>query len=131
MEKSVESVGSGAAVNTMADHRPTVDHFEASVLSSLRDVYDHLQEKGLSDDQKHLEGTDFLAFLKGMAAASSNIMLPAPPSTLDRPLSAYFISASHNTYLTGHQLYGSATVDGYKTVSSLRLFHIRARSLGR
>jgi hypothetical protein len=117
MEKSVESGGSTAAVKTTSK----MDHFEASVLSSLRDVYDHLHEKGLSGDQTHLETADFSAFLAAMADASSNIMLPAPPSSLDRPLSAYFISASHNTYLTGHQLYGSATVDGYKTVRLRRL----------
>ena len=112
MEKSVESGGSTAAVKTTSK----MVHFEASFLASLREVYDHLHEKGLSDDQTHLETADFSAFLAAMADASSNIMLPAPPSSLDRPLSAYFISASHNTYLTGHQLYGSATVDGYKTV---------------
>jgi hypothetical protein len=102
-----------------------MDHFEASVLSGLREIYNHLQEKGFPDDRKHLKGADFSAFLKAMADASSNIMLPAPPSSLDKPLSAYFISASHNTYLTGHQLYGSATVDGYKTVSALDFFILR------
>ncbi len=117
MEKTVESGGSAAAVLASPD-RPKMDHFEASVLSSLRDVYDHLHENGLSGDQKHLESADFSAFLKGMAEASNNVMLPCPVSSLDQPLSAYFISASHNTYLTGHQLYGSATVDGYISVSA-------------
>jgi hypothetical protein len=118
---------SSAAATTIPDHGATMDHFEASILSSLRSIYDRLPEERLPDDQKHLEGTDFSTFLKGMAAPSNNIMHPAPVSNLDLPLSAYFISASHNTYLMGHQLYGSATVDGYKSVSEL--FYLRVQPL--
>ncbi|KAK3116032.1 hypothetical protein LTR53_004038 [Teratosphaeriaceae sp. CCFEE 6253] len=43
--------------------------------------------------------------------------LPLLPSntnaTLDRPLNEYFISSSHNTYLLGHQVRGTSSVEGY------------------
>lgn len=45
-----------------------------------------------------------------------NAAVQFPETDFSRPLKDYLISSSHNTYLVGHQLYGDASIEGYKTV---------------
>ena len=56
---------------------------------------------------------DFLAYVTSPAAS---FMLPAADQDFSWPLSSYFISSSHNTYLTGNQLYSVSHADAYKNV---------------
>lgn len=73
-----------------------------------------------SSDASHLDaagGTrDFDDFCKYMASADSNVTTPFPHSDLTWPMSNYFINSSHNTYLTGNQLYSESSTDAYKNV---------------
>jgi hypothetical protein len=94
----------------------TVDVFEHSTLDALKTFHGHVKKEALPADQKQLETQDFAGFLKYIGSAESNALSPPPAEDLTHPLSSYYISTSHNTYLTGHQLYGKATVDGYKNV---------------
>lgn len=52
-----------------------------------------------------------------MKDATSCAMAPEHGLDTSAPLSDYFISSSHNTYLTGNQLYSDAAASAYSSVS--------------
>lgn len=61
-----------------------------------------------SVDLKHL--AEYLASPEGDA------MMPLADTDLSYPISNYFINSSHNTYLTGNQLYSESSTDAYTNV---------------
>ncbi|OHF00151.1 phosphatidylinositol-specific phospholipase C [Colletotrichum orchidophilum] len=63
-----------------------------------------------------LEELDFNGFLNYMTSSASAITRPVHEEDLTYPLSSYFISSSHNTYLTGNQLYSESSTDAYRNV---------------
>lgn len=62
------------------------------------------------------QGYDFTAFLAFMASPVSNAQGPLEEQDLGYPIASYFINSSHNTYLTGNQLYGESSTDAYRNV---------------
>lgn len=68
------------------------------------------------DDAKLLEDGSFKHFADYFLSGSANVMGPPPQLDESHPLSNYFISSSHNTYLTGNQLSSDSSTDAYKNV---------------
>lgn len=59
---------------------------------------------------------DFDGFLRYMTSDAANAQAPPSEPDLSWPLSSYYISSSHNTYLTGNQLNSDSDADAYKNV---------------
>ena len=61
---------------------------------------------------------EFGDFVTYMCSPTGNALrLPqVEKRDMSHPLTSYFISSSHNTYLVGHQLYGDSTTAGYINV---------------
>ncbi|KAI0448360.1 PLC-like phosphodiesterase [Xylaria acuta] len=69
-----------------------------------------------SGDIAAKDGLDFSGFLQYMTSSTADAQAPPSESDLSWPLSSYYISSSHNTYLTGNQLNSNSDADAYKNV---------------
>jgi phosphatidylinositol phospholipase C delta len=66
-----------------------------------------------SSPSKVLTVTGFTSFLLSQDNSAFSDIDANVYQDMTRPLSEYYISSSHNTYLVGHQLVGVSTIEGY------------------
>jgi hypothetical protein len=101
----VRSKGSGALADTSLE--PFSDPVMAHIIKADKQCLAAQSGKELVDEK---------AILTYMASDASDAMSKPIDNDLSYPLSCYFISSSHNTYLSGHQLYGEASTEAYTSV---------------
>jgi len=77
------------------------------------------EQQAPTTDTEDLKDGSFSHFVNYFTTSAANVMKPAAPLDESYPISNYFISSSHNTYLTGNQLSSDASVDAYKNVSRI------------
>lgn len=114
----------------MKEHH--VDKFHEAVESHIQKIYKSIyaSETSKNDFLNTLRNesspngqpiADILAsvdtFREYMKDATSSAQAPLKELDLSAPISDYFVSSSHNTYLTGNQLYSDAAASVYTSVS--------------
>ncbi|KAL1968314.1 hypothetical protein VTN77DRAFT_2149 [Rasamsonia byssochlamydoides] len=105
-----------------------ISSFSAPVRSHLKRIYESLSsispkpafikqiQKDVIAESDGDPLASFSGFLTYMASTASRANRPVEQPDLSAPISQYFISSSHNTYLTGNQLYSDSSTDAYTNV---------------
>jgi phosphatidylinositol phospholipase C delta len=143
----VQAGGGQAASQVPADHL----YLSQGVQDHLKRVYDGLRGSAptLSREQlgefltrtqgqtieisekEDYKFEEFLNVLWDNNALQAMKEKPGGDMNMSHPISHYFISSSHNTYLSGNQLSSKSSTDAYKNVrTSWRLSHTSCSSSG-
>lgn len=93
------------------------------ILSQYHDLYTFLKEVQHDPErvssvyqQQMKDQSPFETFITYLSAPEGNLLKLPVTDDMTYPLSNYFISSSHNTYLSGNQLSSDASADGYRDV---------------
>ncbi|MCJ1439255.1 hypothetical protein MMC27_008647 [Xylographa pallens] len=102
-------------LKAIADGSNPLDHEQLSELRAFS-LKDPQAVAEALDSMQRSDKVDLHLLLGYMTSSECNIMRPFLGNDLTYPIPNYFISSSHNTYLSGNQFYGEASTDAYSNV---------------
>lgn len=122
--------GTEPSIPHAAEVRESVAAFSPAIASYLAEIYKTLTasssckseflQKVQAESSDGKENADPLASLADfqayMASPASAALRPPQKQDISAPITDYFISSSHNTYLTGNQVYSDAAASAYTNV---------------
>jgi len=100
--------------NTSSSQVQSIVQFSQPILERLLHIYKDIPSLGNFQDDRNFDSES--SWLSYMSSSSSQALSPSINHDLSYPISNYYISSSHNTYLSGNQLYGEASTDSYRNV---------------
>lgn len=110
---TIRSASAIACLETL-HHELLLSHHDLYTwLGEMQGEADGVASKYKQDTRGH---TPFESFLGYLSAEEGDLLKLPVKEDLSHPLSNYFISSSHNTYLTGNQLSSDSSADGYRNV---------------
>lgn len=105
----------GGQSSALLDHQG-VEEISPHIAKHLEKIYDTIVTSGIQEVRDGPLLSSFADFKSWFQSPASAALAPPIDHDLTLPLCNYFISSSHNTYLSGNQLYGSATTSSYTDV---------------